>query len=114
MPAVTYAHVWSNPIARSPTAPPTLIVVGVSRLTVVPSPTWPSPLLPQHLRAPLPAVTYAHVRSNFPSASSPTAPPTAIVVGVVRWIVVPSPTWPRLFLPQHLRSALAVTYAHVW
>jgi hypothetical protein len=56
---------------------------------------------------------YAHVWMS-PAASSPTSPPTLIVVGVVRAVVVPSPSWPKLFQPQHLRSALAVTYAHVW
>ena len=71
-PAVTYAHVWLDPSVSSPTGPPTLIVVGVYRLSVpvpsVPSPSWPSTLVPQHLRAPSPAVTYAHVLAS-PSAS---------------------------------------------
>ena len=49
--------------------------------------------LPQHLRAPAPAVTYAHVWLD-PSASSSTGPPTLIVVGVGRLAVVPSPSWP--------------------
>ena len=54
--------------------------VGLMRAIVVPSPSWPWPLAPQHLRSAL-LVTYAHVW-EFPSASSPTAPPTLIVVGV--------------------------------
>ena len=90
--AVTYAHVWKFPSSSSPTAPPTLIVVGVARLVVVPSPRWPLSFQPQHLRSVL-AVTYAHVWT-YPSASSPTAPPTLIVVGVARLVVVPSPSWP--------------------
>ena len=35
-------------------------------------------------------------------------------VGLIRSVVVPSPSWPSTFLPQHLRSELLVTYAHVW
>jgi len=90
--AVTYAHVWEYPAASSPTAPPTSIVVGVARLVVVPVPSWPFPLAPQHLRSAL-AVTYAHVW-EYPAASSPTTPPTLIAVGVLRVVVVLSPSWP--------------------
>ena len=61
-------------------------------MVVVLSPSWPLLLKPQHLRSAL-FVTYAHVWYH-PSASSPTAPPTLIVVGVLRVIVVPSPSWP--------------------
>jgi hypothetical protein len=64
----------------------------VARLVVVPVPSWPFPLSPQHLRSAL-LVTYAHVWEN-PAASSPTTPPTSIVVGVLRVVVVPSPSWP--------------------
>ena len=39
--AITYAHVWKAPIASSPTAPPTSIVVGAYRVVVVLSPSWP-------------------------------------------------------------------------
>jgi len=63
-----------------------------ARVFVVLSPSWPESFLPQHLRSAL-FVTYAHVWWD-PSASSPTAPPTSIVVGVVRSVVVPSPSWP--------------------
>jgi hypothetical protein len=69
-----------------------LIVVGVLRVAVVLSPSWPFPLAPQHLRSAL-FVTYAHVWET-PAASSPTAPPTSIVVGVLRVVVVLSPSWP--------------------
>ena len=115
--AVTYAQVWPLPSASSPTGPPTLIVVGVRRSVFVPSPSWKSLFQPQHLRAPAPAVTYAHVWLD-PSVSSPTGPPTLIVVGVYRLSVpvpsVPSPSWPSTLVPQHLRApSPAVTYAHV-
>ena len=61
-------------------------------MVVVLSPSWPTKLEPQHLRS-VPAVTtFAHV-CMLPSASSPTAPPTLIVVGVLRVIFVPSPGW---------------------
>lgn len=32
-----------------------------------------------------------------------TLPPTSIVVGVRRFVVVPSPSWPNMLSPQHLR-----------
>ena len=81
-------------------------------MVVVPSPSWPLLFRPQHLRSAL-SITYAHVCLS-PSASSPTAPPTLIVIGVVRSAVWPKPSWPKAFQPQHLRSAPVVTYAHVW
>ena len=60
-------------------------------MVVVLSPSWPKSLKPQHLRS-VPAGRYAHVWP-FPSASSPTAPPTLIVVGVLRVMFLPSPGW---------------------
>ena len=39
-----YAHVWPLPASSTSTAPSEMIVVGVLRLVVVPSPSWP-PLL---------------------------------------------------------------------
>ena len=67
---------------------------------VVPSPSRPLPLLPQHFT--VPSVSRAH-------EWEPASPPAMLVgfvmpdtsTGVVRSVVVPSPSWPWLFLPQH-------------
>jgi hypothetical protein len=39
-------------------------------------------------------------------------PPTLIVVGVLRCVEAPSPSWPVSPLPQHF-NVPAVRYAHV-
>src|SRR6188768_1051946 len=65
---------------------------------VVPSPSCPTELLPQH--ATVPSAFTAH-ECELPSASprTPDRPDTA--VGIKRSSVVPSPSWPYVFLPQH-------------
>ena len=68
--------------------PPTL--VGLLRLVVVLSPSWPSPFPPQHLRSMM-SVRYAHVWPQ-PASSTSTAPSEVIVVGVLRLVFVPSPS----------------------
>jgi hypothetical protein len=107
--------VWSSPRASIPTAPPRLIVVGVLRLVVVLSPSWPRLFRPQHLSAELACtLPYAHVWASPSASILTTAPPESIVVGVLRLVVVPSPSWLALFEPQHWRSVLAGRYAHEW
>jgi hypothetical protein len=71
---------------------------GALWFVVVPSPSWPLRLLPQHHSVPsvwtpqvklVPAVMLAQV------VASP------IRTGVLRFVVVPSPSWPLKLLPQH-------------
>ena len=71
---------------------------GVVLSVVVPSPSWPLALEPQHFI--VPSVSRAH------EWRSPRAMLLAVVMpdtptGVVLSVVVPSPSWPWLFLPQH-------------
>ena len=79
-------------------------------MVVVPSPSWPLPLLPQHFI--VPSVSRAHEWE----------PPRAMLVvvvmpdtstGVVLSVVVLSPSWPMLFLPQHF-IVPSVSRAHEW
>ena len=70
---------------------------GVVRVVVVPSPSWPSLLLPQHLA--VPSISDAHEK-KYPAAipATPVRPVTA--TGVERLIVVPSPSCPDLLVPH--------------
>lgn len=83
---------------------------GLDLFVVVPSPSWPVLLLPQHLTAPV--FVTAHVRA-YPNATltTPVDNPTTST-GVSRLVVVPSPSCPRLLDPQHLTPP-AVVSAHV-
>src|SRR5439155_1679301 len=66
---------------------------GVSRLIVVPSPSWPALLSPQQEAAPA-AVTPQVCESPARTAANVTPPDTS--AGVNRKSVVPSPSWPEL------------------
>jgi hypothetical protein len=87
-------------------------VTGLLRCVVVPSPSWALPFSPQHLIAP--SARIAQV------CDAPAAIETAglaedipeTVTGLLRCVVVPSPSWPMLFAPQHLIVPL-VTIAQV-
>ncbi len=48
MPSVSRAQVWEPPAAISATLASPLTATGVVLLVVVPLPSWPLPLLPQH------------------------------------------------------------------
>ena len=90
-------------------------MVGVLRVVFVPSPSWPRLFRPQHLSADLACtLPYAHVWASPRARILTTAPPELIVVGELRLVVVPSPSWLALFEPQHWRSVLAGRYAHEW
>src|SRR3990172_8171069 len=71
----------------------------------------PSPKDPQHFAAP--AAVSAQERS-IPAvmAATPLSKPVT-ATGTKRLVVVPSPSWPPKFFPQHL-TAPAVVSAHVW
>src|SRR4051794_16880782 len=74
--------------------------VGTSRSVVVPSPSWPARLPPQHFTPP-PLVS-AHVCPV--AAASATTPDgrAGTATGVRRAVVVPSPSCPLPLPPQHL------------
>src|SRR5689334_14133513 len=78
---------------------------------VVPSPSCPYSLYPQHLTPPL--VVRAQVCSPpLAIATTPLVKPLTLT-GVVWSVVVPSPSWPYLFHPQHLTPPSRVT-TQVW
>src|SRR5207237_1185347 len=97
-------------IAATPLASPETST-GVWRSVVVPSPSWPQSLLPQHLTPP--ALVRAQVWSPPAAiAATPLASPETST-GVWRLVVVPSPSSPYSLSPQHLtRPALVI--AQVW
>src|SRR5439155_9941770 len=73
--------------------------VGVQRSVVVPSPIWPRLFFPQHLIDA--AVVRAHVW--YPPAEIAATPDVRPLTstGSARAVVVPSPSWPKSFAPQH-------------
>src|SRR5207247_1320942 len=82
-------------------APSPVTPTGVVRLVVVPSPSSPFPLKPQ--ASTLPSDLSARLYSLPPAAMATTplpAPSPVTPTGVVRLVVVPSPSSPALFFPQ--------------
>ena len=70
----------------------------------MPSPSWPSASLPQHLTAPPPVSAQVW---EPPAVIAPTPLPRPLTAtGVRRFVVVPSPSWPKMLLPQHSIMAL--------
>src|ERR1043166_1138100 len=102
---IVIPHNWPTAVVSPFTS------TGVRRWVVVPSPTWPLPLRPQHLVPPL--VVNAHVWER-PVAiwRTPLVIPLTST-GVRRLVVAPSPRSPLPLSPQHLAPPLVVT-AHVW
>src|SRR5574338_1361418 len=82
--------------------PPT--ATGVSRRVMVPSPSWLSPLSPQHQATLLlsMAQVWLEVFSKVPAAVIRTKLcPPATCTGTALLLVVPSPSDPVPLLPQH-------------
>ena len=78
--------------------PGPVIVTGVEELVVVPFPNWPQSFAPQHRTVPPPRS--AQLWCHHP-AVTPTAPVIPLTrTGVVRFVVVPSPSCPNWFCPQ--------------
>src|SRR5436190_24342705 len=79
-----------------------LTPTGVYESFVVPLPSWPNELRPQHLTAPL--LKSAHVWPP-PIAIAITAPPSPTTsTGVDRMLNVPSPSRPNWLNPQHFAA----------
>src|SRR5581483_3979247 len=109
VPVFVTAQVELNCVAidSTPLVSPTTST-GVLRVVVVPSPSWPLKLMPQHLTPP--AVVSAQVNS-LPAMIwvTPLDRPTTST-GVVRGVaLVPSPSWPVRFSPQHLTPPALVS-----
>jgi len=116
-PASVTAQLWKvpAPALAAPLVRP-MTSIGASRSVVVPSPTSPKPLRPQHLTPPAevraqPWKLPAAISSTSGSPGPPPRPSTP--TGRVRCVVVPSPSSPKLLRPQHLTPPVAVR-AHVW
>ena len=111
-PVAVCAQVWKNPASRAtgvPVSPTTS--TGTVRSMVLPSPSSPNRLKPQHLTSP--AVVSAQVwRPPTAMAATPLVSPVTST-GLLRCVVVPSPTSPVLFQPQHLAPPVVVR-AQVW
>lgn len=93
-----------TPLAR-PVTP-----TGASRRVLVPSPTCPSPFIPQHLTLPSLVSTQpeAEVGCTFPAIFATLPDDPWISTGVARLVCVPSPSWLKKFPPQHFASPDAV------
>src|SRR5438046_945041 len=77
---------------------------GVDALAVVPWPSWPEPLAPQHFTVPF--ANNAHEWAPpAPIATAVVRPVTA--TGVDAAVVVPLPNWPEPLAPQHFTVPFA-------
>ena len=72
----------------------------------MPVPSWPYQLSPQHFAAPS-IVTPQVCVTPAASFATPFASPLT-AVGVYRFAVVPSPSWPYMFSPQHFAASPVV------
>src|SRR5688572_2757678 len=106
-PSAMTAHACAPPadIATTPLPSPTTST-GVGRSVVVPSPSWPSRLLPQHLTPP--EVVKAHELNPRPAATAATpldSPGTSSGFGLE---ALHPPGFPR-FHPQHFSPPESIT-----
>ncbi len=76
--------------------------VGAFRFVVVPSPSHPALLYPQHLTAPVTSSAHECALPVVMAVTPSVSPLTC--VGVFRLVVVLSPTCPRLFRPQQFAA----------
>src|SRR5438876_780697 len=97
------AHVWAPPVAIAVALERPETFVGTSRFVLVPSPSWPDPLAPQHFTTP---VTSTAQVWEAPAAIAVTPPRSGTVVGTSRFVVVPSPSCPEVLSPQHFTFPL--------
>lgn len=105
-PAVVVAQVWRNPAARSTSLSPST-ATSLSRVVVLPSPTCPDAFRPQQLTPP--PLARAQVWA-FPAAMALRPLPSRVTAtGAVRNWVLPSPSCPEVFRPQHRPPPSAVT-----
>jgi hypothetical protein len=84
---------------------------GVLLLLVVPSPSWPTLFRPQHRT--VPSASSAQVWSSAAAIWACLSGRPVTVTGTLLLLVVPLPSCPQLFSPQHQAPPLW-TSAHVW
>src|ERR1019366_4625003 len=80
---------------------------GVAESVVVPSPSSPWTWYPQHLTAP--AEVTAHELYHPAETEATPEPNPTTSTGVAESVVVPSPSSPSRFQPQHLTAPVVVT-----
>src|ERR1044071_9700672 len=97
-------------IATAPVSPDT--ATGAWKSLIEPLPSWPALLWPQHhTEAALPS---AQLCSSPPAIAENFGSPVPITwTGVVRSVVLPSPTWPKLLRPQH-HAVPSLRIAQLW
>src|SRR5947207_792874 len=93
-------------MAVAPARP--LTSTGAGALVVVPFPSCPAKLSPQHLTVPPPSSAQVCLYPQD-TATASSIPTTA--TGVVASVFVPLPSWPRSLRPQH-RTAPPASSAH--
>jgi hypothetical protein len=101
------AQVWYRPVlmATTPVVSPTAFT-GTALSVVVPLPSCPLPLLPQHLIPPLVLNAQEWISPTLIAVLPLERPTTS--TGIVLFVVVALPNCPAQFNPQHLASPLAV------
>src|SRR5262249_1823971 len=113
VPSFFRAHVWRPPTATCATSLPSAATcTGADRSIVVPSPSWPNALLPQHHR--VPSFLRAHALPKSPSKAADTTSCLDVATSTTslpRPITCPGnsdfgceaamPSWPNALLPQH-------------
>ena len=111
-PEVVTAQVWLPPavIDATPDVRPETST-GMLLSVVLPSPSWPPQLPPQHLAPPEDVKAQVWLSPAVIDATPDVRPETS--TGVLLFVVVPSPSWPVSLLPQHLAPPEVVT-AQVW
>src|SRR5580765_3377246 len=92
------ALIWAN--RRPPTT-----FVGVHLVSLVPVPSWPNLLDPQHQATP--DASTAQVCSQ-PALIWVNVWPPRTATGTLRPTLVPSPSWPNVFRPQQYASPTVV------
>ena len=105
-------------IAQLCATPAAIVVALVSPLTatdveesaVVPLPSWPFPFAPQHRAVPSRSATHECAPGPALIDPGPETPLTAMGIGEL--VVVPLPSWPFGFAPQHF-AVLSASVAHV-
>lgn len=90
------------------------LVDAYAMVAVFPVPSWPAALLPQHRTVPVSSAAHVCVRPEEMALTPSSGVDAAVstVVGVDRWMVVPSPRRPLVFSPQH-RAVPSESRAHV-
>ena len=118
-PLVRSTHTDLEPATICWMGPPTLVVMGERRLTVVPSPNWPLLFSPQHLTAPLELVGTAQVKyavgletikSKLPDSALMLWPSGLPCHG--GGFVLPAPSCPSVFRPQQYTPPKSGRIAH--